>query len=104
MWVCEPLCDVRTYPDDAGRAEGDRAHRHAVRMRAHRHRVAHLADRKFSTSSEGARLMIIMMPEHRVKRAAKRLQKVLRELGIEFRHIKCLELAARLCGFDNWSH
>ena len=46
--------------------------------------------------------MIIMMPEHRVKRTAKRLQKVLDSLEIDFRYTACLELAARLHGFENW--
>lgn len=46
--------------------------------------------------------MIIMMPEHRVKRTAKRLQKVLDGLGIEFRYTRGLELASQLCGFENW--
>jgi hypothetical protein len=35
---------------------------------------------------------------------AKRLRKVLRGLGIELKHFACLELAARLCGFDDWRH
>jgi hypothetical protein len=34
----------------------------------------------------------------------KRLRKVLRDLGIEMKHIACIELAARLCGFDDWRH
>jgi hypothetical protein len=46
--------------------------------------------------------MIIMMPEHKVKRTAKRLQKVLDGLGIEFRYTACLELSAQLHGFENW--
>jgi transposase len=48
--------------------------------------------------------MIIMMPEHRVKRTAKRLRQILRELGIDFKHLVCLELAVRMCGFDDWRH
>ncbi|QAU48853.1 glyoxalase superfamily protein [Bradyrhizobium guangzhouense] len=47
---------------------------------------------------------IIMMPEHRVKRTAKRLRKVLRDLGVELWYKQCLEIAARLCGFDDWDH
>jgi hypothetical protein len=46
--------------------------------------------------------MIIMMNETRMKRVAKRLRKVLRELGLELTHTNCLELAAGLCGFENW--
>ena len=62
----------------------------------------HAAHRKFSTSSEGVRPVIIMMPEHRVKRTAKRLQKVLDSLEIDFRYTACIDLAARLHGFENW--
>jgi hypothetical protein len=46
--------------------------------------------------------VIIMMPEHRVKRTAKRLQKVLDSLEIDFRYTACIDLAARLHGFENW--
>src|SRR3974390_334205 len=46
--------------------------------------------------------MIIMIPEHRVKRTAKRLQKVLGILEVNFRYTQCLELAARLHGFEDW--
>lgn len=42
--------------------------------------------------------MIIMMTEERVKGIAKRLRKILRGLGIEFKHFACLELASKLCG------
>jgi hypothetical protein len=48
--------------------------------------------------------MIIMMSEKRVKGLAKRLRKVLRALGVEFKHYACVELAARLCGFRDWRH
>jgi hypothetical protein len=48
--------------------------------------------------------MIIMMPEQKVKGTAKRLRKVLQALGIESRHTECLELAARLCRFNDWRH
>jgi hypothetical protein len=48
--------------------------------------------------------MIIMVPEHMVKGTAKRLRKVLQDLGVEFRHTESLNLAARLLGFDNWQH
>lgn len=48
--------------------------------------------------------MIIMMSEKRVKGLAKRLRKVLRDLGVEFKHYACVELAARLCGFRDWRH
>jgi hypothetical protein len=48
--------------------------------------------------------MIIMMPERKVKGTAKRLRKILCELGIELPYTRCLELAARLFGFDNWYH
>jgi hypothetical protein len=46
--------------------------------------------------------MIIMMNENRMKGIAKRLRKVVRELGLELKHTDCLELAVRLCGFGNW--
>jgi hypothetical protein len=46
--------------------------------------------------------MIIMMSEDRMKRMTKRLRKVLRGLGVDLKHFACLELAARLCGFDGW--
>jgi hypothetical protein len=39
-----------------------------------------------------------------LKGSAKRLRKILSEHGIEMRHVQCLELAARLLGFDNWRH
>jgi hypothetical protein len=48
--------------------------------------------------------MIIMMSERRVKQMTNRLRKVLRELGVELKHTACLELAARLCGFEDWYH
>ncbi|UEM08385.1 hypothetical protein J4G43_026645 [Bradyrhizobium barranii subsp. barranii] len=48
--------------------------------------------------------MIITMTEHRVKRMAKRLQRVLDCLGIDLKYSACLELAARLCGFDSRWH
>ncbi|WLA64925.1 glyoxalase superfamily protein [Bradyrhizobium diazoefficiens] len=48
--------------------------------------------------------MIIMKTEDRMKGMAKRLRKVLRELGVELKHIACLDLAARLCGFEDWQH
>jgi len=48
--------------------------------------------------------MIIMMSEQRVKQMAKRLRRVLCGLGVELKHFACLELAARLCGFDDWRH
>ncbi|MCK1603455.1 hypothetical protein IVB02_18910 [Bradyrhizobium sp. 166] len=48
--------------------------------------------------------MIVMMSEKRVKGLAKRLRKVLRVLGVEFKHYACVELAARLCGFRDWQH
>jgi Glyoxalase superfamily protein len=48
--------------------------------------------------------MIIMMPENKVKGAAKRMRKVLCDRGIELKHVQCLELAARLYGFSNWRH
>jgi hypothetical protein len=49
-------------------------------------------------------MMIIMMSENRMKSMAKRLRKVLRDLGIEMKHVACIELAARLCGFDDRRH
>lgn len=48
--------------------------------------------------------MIITMPEHRVKSTAKRTQKVLDHLGINLKYSACLELTARLYGFDDWQH
>ncbi|MCA1411706.1 hypothetical protein I6F30_11220 [Bradyrhizobium sp. NBAIM20] len=48
--------------------------------------------------------MIVMMSEKRMKGLAKRLRKVLRGLGVEFKHYACVELAARLCGFQDWRH
>jgi hypothetical protein len=48
--------------------------------------------------------MIIMTPPHRVKGTAKRLRTILQERGIDIRHVECLDLAARLYGFDNWRH
>jgi hypothetical protein len=48
--------------------------------------------------------MIIYMSEGRTKSAAKRLRKVLRELGVDLYYMECLNLAVRLLGFDNYSH
>ncbi|SEI20934.1 glyoxalase superfamily protein [Tardiphaga sp. OK245] len=48
--------------------------------------------------------MIIMMSEERVKGMAKRLRKVLRGCGVELKHFACLELAVRLCGFEDWQN
>lgn len=46
--------------------------------------------------------MIIMMSEKRMRRTAKRMQKILDSLEIDYRYTACLELAARLHGFENW--
>jgi hypothetical protein len=48
--------------------------------------------------------MIIYMSQQRAKQAAKRLRKVLLELGIDLKHTECLKLAARLLGFNDWYH
>lgn len=48
--------------------------------------------------------MIIMMSEKRVKRCAKRMQKILDMIGIDLRYTACLELAAQLHGFADWYH
>ncbi|MCK1737499.1 hypothetical protein IVA79_26825 [Bradyrhizobium sp. 138] len=45
-----------------------------------------------------------MMSEKRVKRCAKRMQKILDMIGIDLRYTACLELAAQLHGFDDWHH
>lgn len=47
--------------------------------------------------------MIIMMSENRMRRTAKRMQKILDSLGVDFRYTACLQLAARLHGFENWN-
>jgi hypothetical protein len=46
--------------------------------------------------------MIIYMSEKRTKDAAKRLRKVLRELGVDLIYTQCLNLAVRLLGFDDY--
>ncbi len=46
--------------------------------------------------------MIIMVSEQRVKQMAKRPRKVSSGLGVNLKHFACLELAVRLCGFDDW--
>ena len=46
--------------------------------------------------------MMINMPQHRMSEAAKRLKKLLRAMGYATTHTKCLDLCARLCGFENW--
>jgi hypothetical protein len=48
--------------------------------------------------------MIIYMSENRAKGAAKHLRKVLGERCIDSRHTECLNLAARLLGFNDWRH
>lgn len=48
--------------------------------------------------------MIIMMPPHKVRGAAKRLRRLLRERGIKVGRVASLDIAARLCGFDRWEH
>ncbi|WP_146159848.1 hypothetical protein [Bradyrhizobium sp. MOS002] len=48
--------------------------------------------------------MIIMMPPHKVRGAAKRLRRFLRERGIKIRRVASLNIAARLCGFERWEH
>jgi hypothetical protein len=48
--------------------------------------------------------MIILVTPNRVKGTAKRLRGVLRELGYDGRLLKCLELSAKLYGFQNWNH
>jgi hypothetical protein len=46
--------------------------------------------------------MIIHMPDRRMSEAAKRMKKILRDMGYEIKHTKCLDLCARLCGFGSW--
>jgi hypothetical protein len=46
--------------------------------------------------------MLIYMSEKRTKGMTRRLQKVLRELGVDLRYMQCLKLAARLLGFNDW--
>jgi hypothetical protein len=47
--------------------------------------------------------MIINMTDRRMSEAAKRLKKLLRDMGYETtKHTQCLELMAKLCGFQNW--
>jgi hypothetical protein len=50
------------------------------------------------------RNMLIYMSEERTKSAAKRLRKVLRAMGIDSKHMECLNLAVRLLGFNDWYH
>jgi hypothetical protein len=46
--------------------------------------------------------MIIIMPEHKMKRSAERLRKILQEHGIDFWYTQCLDLISRLHGFEKW--
>jgi hypothetical protein len=48
--------------------------------------------------------MIINMSENRAKRAAKRMRKILSELGVDLYYMECLNLLVRLLGFDNYTH
>jgi hypothetical protein len=48
--------------------------------------------------------MIIYMSEKRTKAMTRRLQKVLRELGVDLKYTQCLNLAVRLLGFDDHRH
>jgi hypothetical protein len=48
--------------------------------------------------------MIIYISENRAKQVAKRMRKILRELGVDLYYMECLNLAVRLLGFDNYSH
>jgi hypothetical protein len=48
--------------------------------------------------------MIIYMSAKRARDMAKRLRKVLCELGIDLKHTECLKVAARLLGFNDWYH
>jgi len=48
--------------------------------------------------------MIINMSENRAKRAAKRMRKILSELGVDLYYLECLNLMVRLLGFENYSH
>jgi hypothetical protein len=48
--------------------------------------------------------MRIYVSESKAKGMAKRLRKVLRGLGVEFSHVKCLNLAVRLLGYEHWAH
>jgi hypothetical protein len=45
--------------------------------------------------------MPIYMSEKRTKGMTRRLQKVLRELGVDLKYTQCLNLAVRLLGFDD---
>jgi hypothetical protein len=47
--------------------------------------------------------MIIMMSENRMRRTAKRMQKILVSLGVNFRYTACLQLAAQLHEFESWN-
>jgi hypothetical protein len=48
--------------------------------------------------------MLIYVYENRAKRTAKRLRKILRELGVDLYHAQCLDLAVRLLGFEHYAH
>jgi hypothetical protein len=47
--------------------------------------------------------MRLYVTENRAKGMAKRLRKVLCELGVEYTHTQCLNLAVRLMGYDHWN-
>ena len=46
--------------------------------------------------------MIINMSQTRVRDSAKRLERLLREMGFGIAQMECLELSARLLGFNSW--
>jgi hypothetical protein len=48
--------------------------------------------------------MIIYKSEGRVKRSARRMQKILSELGTDLKYTACLNLAVQVLGFENYSH
>lgn len=47
--------------------------------------------------------MIIYMSENRVKRSARRMQKILSELGADLKYTACLRLSVQLLGFENYT-
>jgi hypothetical protein len=48
--------------------------------------------------------MIIYKSENRVKRSAKLMQKILRELDVDLKYTACLNLSVQILGFENYSH
>jgi hypothetical protein len=102
-----PRTDPTRLAAARDRIARERLRRQASRLQdepAGRANRPEIVPNEFARSKSKEFTMIVMMPESRVKSVAKRLRKVLTAKGIDIKHVRCLDIAARLNGFDDWKH